>query len=183
MRSLEHARLVSIIPNRGVVVRKVDVPEALELYEVRAGLARTAGRLAATRATRAQLKFLSELHEKMNEAIEENDAVSFNRTNHSFHDNILSIAANARLQELDLSVRNEMQLYIRQGILGEAQMRISNAEHGQILAALKAGDSDAAGREFEQHILNGRQRMLENLRTGPGQRDRLGSAHPQRASD
>lgn len=170
VRSLEYARLVHIVPNRGVVVRKVDVPEALELYEVRAGLARTAGRLAAERATRIQLQSLAELYEKMEAAIDDNDPVTFSATNHLFHDSILSIASNARLQELDLSVRNEMQLYIRHGVLGEVQLKTSNQEHERILTALKARDANAAGLEFEQHILNGKQRMLENLRTGFGPR-------------
>lgn len=165
MRSLETARLVEIIPNRGVVVRTVDVPDALELYEVRAALASAAGRLAATRASKEQLQTLADLHAAMNEAISTNDLAAYTAANHAYHDSILAAASNSRLQEHDLSVRNEMQLYIRKGVLGPGQLKASNQEHGRILAALTEGDPDAAAREFEQHIVNGKQRMLENLRT------------------
>ncbi|AGT10652.1 GntR family transcriptional regulator [Paracoccus aminophilus] len=165
VRSLEHARLVEIIPNRGVVVRTVDVPDALELYEVRAALAMAAGRLAAIRASKEQLDALSALHAKMVAATEANDIPSYTAANHAFHDAIFTAASNSRLKEHDLSVRNEMQLYIRRGALGHAQLKASNLEHGRILAALIASDSEGAAREFEQHIANGKQRMLENLRS------------------
>ncbi|WP_136617933.1 MULTISPECIES: GntR family transcriptional regulator [Mesorhizobium] len=169
-RSLENARLVEIIPNRGVVVRTVDVPDALELFDVRAGLASAAGRLAAARATTEQLRSLAKLHEEMNDLVRGNDSVSYATANHAFHDAVMLASGNSRLQELDLTVRNEMQLYIRKGVLGEAQLKVSNLEHGRILNALKAADAEAAAREFELHILNGKQRMLESLRSSPARR-------------
>lgn len=165
MRWLEHARLVEIIPNRGVVVRTVDVPDALELYEVRAALASAAGRLAAARANTEQLEALAELHAKMGAAIEAEDLATYTSANHAFHDAIFTAASNSRLKEHDVSVRNEMQLYIRRGTLGRAQLKASHLEHGRIQAALVAADPELAAREFEQHIANGKQRMLENLRS------------------
>src|SRR5690349_7693980 len=49
LRLLERSGLVRIVPNRGAEVRKITLEEALDLYDVRAGLARVAGRLAASR--------------------------------------------------------------------------------------------------------------------------------------
>ena len=42
-------------------------------------------------------------------------------------------------------------------------MRMSNAEHAAFLKALAAGDAREAAQALERHVLNGRQRMLENL--------------------
>lgn len=55
MRRLEQSGLVTIVPNRGVFVRRVELKEVLDLFDVHAGLARSAGRLVATRITDAQL--------------------------------------------------------------------------------------------------------------------------------
>jgi hypothetical protein len=63
---------------------------------------------------------------------------------------------------MDLSVRNEMQLYIRLNVSSEAQLRVSYKEHGAIVAALVAGDCDACGAAFERHILNGKRRLLDS---------------------
>ena len=46
LRSLERSGLVRIIPNRGAEVRKVSLEAALDLYDLRASIARTVGRLA-----------------------------------------------------------------------------------------------------------------------------------------
>lgn len=170
MRSLETARLVEIVPNRGVVVRTVDVPDALELYEVRAALAGAAGRLAAQRVSKGQLEALAAHHARMEKAAVSGDLADYTTANHAFHDAILEASSNSRLQEHDLSVRNEMQLYIRKGVLGPSQLTASNNEHARILAALQQADPDRAAHEFEQHIVNGKQRMLENLRSAQPRR-------------
>ncbi len=166
IRALEHARLVTVVPNRGAIVRRVDLPDVLDLYDVRAGLARSAGRLLAARATNAQMTALRTLHERMRRAAATHSVAAFHSANRRFHDAILEFAGNARLREIDQSVRDELQLYIRRGSLGAAQLRASIAEHDAFLEAVSTGDADAAGHALEQHILNGRQRMLDNVQSG-----------------
>ncbi len=61
LRTLEYAGLVRIVPNRGAELRKLSMEEALNLYDLRAGLARAAARSAALRAERAEVKQLQEL--------------------------------------------------------------------------------------------------------------------------
>jgi DNA-binding GntR family transcriptional regulator len=90
-------------------------------------------------------------------------AATFYTANLRFHDLIFEFAGNTRLREIDQAVRKELQLFIRHGSLGDAQLRVSNAEHAAFLKAVRAGDAQEAGRILEQHVLNGRQRMLENL--------------------
>lgn len=161
VRALEEARLVDVIPNRGAVVRKLDLADALELFEVRAGLARAAGRLASLRASRGEIGELQRLHRLMEEAAAAGEATEFQRLNLQFHTALFDAAANKRLREIDLIVRNEMQLYIRQNVASDAQMRVSLAEHGSIVDSLKNGDCDACASAFERHILNGKQRAID----------------------
>ena len=61
------------------------------------------------------------------------------------------------------AVRNELQLYLRDAVVGPAQLKKSQAEHRAILDAIVEGDAEAAGAAFESHILAGKQRMLEYL--------------------
>jgi DNA-binding GntR family transcriptional regulator len=166
IRALEHARLVTVIPNRGAIVCRLDLPGVLELYDVRAGLARSAGRLLAMRATASQIATLQKLHEQMCRAASAHSVAAFHKANVKFHDAILEFAGNARLREIDQSVRHELQLYIRSGSLGDVQLRISNSEHAAFLKAVSTGDANGAGQVLEQHVLNGRQRMLDNLQRG-----------------
>lgn len=163
VRALEFAHLVTTVPNRGASVSCMDLEGVLELYDVRAGLARSAGRLFVTRATAAQIAVLQKLHEKMCAAAATGSAATFHAANLEFHDAIFKFAGNARLREIDQSVRNELQLCIRRGSLGSAQLRVSNSEHAAFLKAVASGDPWGAGQILERHVLNGRQRMLDNL--------------------
>jgi DNA-binding GntR family transcriptional regulator len=163
VRALEEARLVQVIANRGAHVRKLDLSEALELFDVRAGLARSAGRLAVLRGTRVQIKEIQNVHRRMGAAASSADLAKFHELNLRFHALLLEAAANARLREMDLAVRNEMQLYIRHNVSSETQLRLSCEEHGAILSALLAGDGDACGEAFERHILNGKRRLMDSV--------------------
>ena len=163
VRALEEARLVQVIANRGAHVRKLDLSEALELFDVRAGLARSAGRLAVLRSTRVQIKEIQDIHRRMGAATSSADPAKFHELNLRFHALLLEAAANLRLRELDLAVRNEMQLYIRQNVSSQAQLRVSYEEHDAIMSALLAGDEDACGAAFERHILNGKRRLMDSV--------------------
>ncbi len=163
VRALEETRLVQVVANRGAQVRKLDLSEALELFDVRAGLARSAGRLAVLRGTRAQIKEIQNIHRRMGAATSNADLAKFHELNLHFHALLLEAAANARLSEMDLAVRNEMQLYIRRNVSSEAQLRVSYEEHGAIMSALVAGDGDACGAAFESHILNGKRRLMDRV--------------------
>lgn len=160
-RALEEARLVEVVPNRGAIVRTLGLADALELFEVRAGLARAAGRLAALRAARPQIDTLRKLHRSMKQAASAADIAAFQRLNLDFHAAMFDIAANPRLRELDRMVRNEMQLYIRENVASEARMRISLNEHEAIVTALEEGDGEACSDVFERHILNGKKRLMD----------------------
>jgi DNA-binding GntR family transcriptional regulator len=161
VRSLEEARLIDVVANRGARVRKLEFGEALELFEVRAGLARSAGRLAVQRATRAQIRVIQDVHRDMIKAAERGQIGEFHSLNLRFHALMFESAANARLREMDLAVRNEMQLYIRSNVSSATQLKLSCAEHGAIVSALVDGDDERCGKAFETHILNGKKRLMD----------------------
>ena len=68
-RLLAEAGLVTMIHNRGAFVRQIKLEDVLHVYDVRAGLAHTAGRLAALRATESQVAELRSFWQRMEDAI------------------------------------------------------------------------------------------------------------------
>jgi len=163
LRSLEHAGLLVAILNRGVFVKKVGLADALHLYDVRAGLARVTGRLVAQHVSRQQLARLRATFERMDEAAAADDIAGFYEDNLSFHAQLLEYAGNPRLVALSETVRNELQLYLRDAVVGPARLRQSQAEHRLVLEAILAGNAEGAAAAFEAHILAGKQRMLDYL--------------------
>lgn len=163
LRALEHAGLLVAVPNRGVFVRKVALDDALHLYDIRAGLARVAARLLARRVTKTGLARLRATFERMERACAARDVATYYAGNLAFHSQLIEFAGNPRLTAMNESVRNELQLYLRNAVVGPAQLKESQAEHRAILEAIVKGGAERAGAAFEAHILAGKQRMLDNL--------------------
>jgi DNA-binding GntR family transcriptional regulator len=176
LRALEHVGLLVSIPNRGVFVKKVDLADALNLYDVRAGLARVTGRLVAQRASKAQAAKLRATFAKMERAARARDMGGFYSSNLLFHSQLIEFAGNPRLRAMSEAVRNELQLHLRDAVVGPAQLKKSQAEHRAVLDAVIEGDAEAAGAAFEAHILAGKQRMLEYLGSRGGVNALLGLA-------
>jgi DNA-binding GntR family transcriptional regulator len=163
LRSLELSGLVRIVPNRGAEVRKVSLEAALDLYDLRAGLARTAGRLAATRLETSEEARLMELMGQMEAALNAREGGTYHKLNGIFHDCLMSITKNPRLIDVNKTVEAELSLYLRKGVYTMAQMQLSHAEHSRLVEALRSGKVTESADLFESHILTGKQRMLDTV--------------------
>ncbi|MES2784167.1 MAG: GntR family transcriptional regulator [Pseudomonadota bacterium] len=165
LRSLERTGLVRIVPNRGAEVRKVSLEEAIDLYDVRAGIAHTAGRLATMRLEPAEEAELQRMMDDMGAALAARDGGKYSTLNQAFHQVLMAATKNPRLVALDKAVAAELSLYIRKGVYTTAQMHLSHGEHGVLLDALRNGRVAEAAAAFERHIMNGKERMMYTVRT------------------
>lgn len=163
VRGLEQAGLVRIIPNRGVFVRQVSMEETLDLYDVRAGLARAAGRLLARRASDEQIAELEALLEAMENARVAGDSNGYTELSESFHRKLILFGGNIRLASIAETLEKEIRLLHRRSMRGAERLRQSNQYHTRIIEAVRARDEDAAAAAFEDDILHGKRLMLESL--------------------
>jgi DNA-binding GntR family transcriptional regulator len=160
--------LVGFVRNRGAYVRRIGLEDALQLYEVRAGLARSAGRLLAMRASARDLRALDAIQAELVRAADGEDVGEYDRLNIAFHEALIAGAHNPQLVRFEHKVGRDIRLYLRRGVAAPHSLRISSREHQTILDAVRASDPEAAGAAFELHVLNGRQRMLEAATLRPG---------------
>ncbi len=163
VRRLEQSALVTIIPNRGVFIRQLALPEMFDLFDVHAGLARSAGRLVASRIGADQLKALEQCQFAMAAAFADSDIERYRDLNGRFHRDLFTFAGNARLTSLHEMIATELQLSRRHNLGTLHQLRCSVLEHGRILEGIRAGDEARTARAFEQHVLNGKSRMLDTV--------------------
>ena len=173
-RSLEQAGLVTIVPNRGVFVRNISLDEALNLYDVRAGLARAAGRLVAVNVTGPQIDALYALYDEMEQARNAHDHDAYYSANETYHSRLMEAAANPRLFAIDEGIAKELRNFTKRGVLGASRQRISNLQHRKILESVAIGDAEGAGYAYELHVITGKQRMLDSLSGDDGRRGGAG---------
>lgn len=160
-RALAELGLVELIPNRGVFIRRIARREAEELYDVRAGLFGLAARLLVRIVTDAQLAQLESLLDRMDAASQSLD--DYYPLNLQLHDQILAFTGNDRLIAAYHQVVKELHLFRARGLVQGGGLAVSNAEHRDIITALRARDSLRASEAAYQHVQGGKNRMLAIL--------------------
>ena len=163
LRTLEQANLVEVVHNRGVFVRKLEIKDALHLYDVRAALAYMAGKLLARRATAGQIQTLRSLHEAMEKVRLAKDTTSYAELNERFHATLMQFTGNPRLIEWAAGIDRELRQILRGGVAGPSRLRASNDQHLAIIEMIDSGDAQAAALAFEDHITSGKARALDSL--------------------
>ncbi len=83
--------------------------------------------------------------------------------NIEFHDLLIDAANNARARSVYSNLVKEMHLYRRRGLSIAANIARSIKEHEAVVAAVAAGDEEAAARAANRHIKSGLNRYMQIL--------------------
>lgn len=159
IRGLERSGLVVTVVNQGSYVRRVSVEEALELYDLRALLTGHACASIAEAPPPGAEARLAGLVARMEALAAADDAPGYYAANLEFHDALLALGSGPRSQRIYADLGNELHLFRRRALVAPEKMRESNAEHAAILAAIAAGDPQAARAAGEAHIRGGKRRF------------------------
>ena len=135
---------------RSLIVASLDHTQLAELYVVRGELEGLAARLAARHAAPEEVRVLRDMLDA-NQALV-NDPAALSRANRRFHKQIHLASHNRFLvRQLDL-VHRSMALLASTSLAAEGRGRGALEEHAVIVAAIEAGDGDAADRALRDHI-------------------------------
>jgi len=159
-KGLVQAGLLTAVPNRGVFVRKMDVREALEVYDIRAFLDQLIGQLAATHGSDEQIQELWDIHARLDKAVRADDFEAYYPENLAFHEKLLEMTGSRRLTTMYLSLVKELHLFRRKGLIQQGSMDVSNAEHALILEAIAHRDPVKAGLAMRNHVMTAKQRLM-----------------------
>jgi DNA-binding GntR family transcriptional regulator len=163
-RRLAADGVIEIVPNRGALVRRLSMREALELFEIRMALEALAARRAAgnmedgcarERFSRA-IAFIwkDEPRYSTGEYITENQA---------FHSAIYEAAANLELARLNSQLHLSLIMSQIRSALTSEIIGDSLTEHRRIAEAILAGDAAAAEKASNNHL----GRAMEFVHTMP----------------
>ncbi|HWD85303.1 MAG TPA: GntR family transcriptional regulator [Solirubrobacteraceae bacterium] len=144
--------LVTIVPRRGAVVRRLTRQEFIDAYQVREALESLAIRLAVPRLSFADREELHRMCEEMEDAAVSGDTDGFFEINRQFHAKLVHASGNQKLQEVHTQLVAQMARLMKKSVELRGGTQQSAAEHRGILAAVDAGDPDLAARLLEDHI-------------------------------
>lgn len=164
VRALEGSGLVTSVRNRGFFVRRLEVREVREVYDVRAALFGLAGRLLAERVTDEQLDRLNEFVTTMDEAAARRDFEAYYPLNLAFHEFILDSAGNATLADQYRNFVKKLLLFRARSLVQGGGLAVSNREHREMLAAIAARDPSWAHEAHWRHVASAKDRLLAVVR-------------------
>lgn len=159
-RRLQTDGILEFTPWRGVIVAELNEKQIIELYAMRKVLEGTAAALAALNATDDQLADLEMLIEH---AEGETDPQMLADLNRDFHQAIFDAADNRYLLHALQSLRNPMALLSKTTYSVPDRPVTAQAEHRQIVDAIRQGDTGAAEKLGYGHIANAEQARFRLL--------------------
>ncbi len=160
-RLLEESGLIYQEKNRGAFVRVVELSEASELYDVRAGLDATAGRQLAQRINAEQLLVLRQLTDQM-KRVDSHDVAQFHRLNLEFHDQIIAMTGNLTLIETYRKLAKRLTLFRKRNLMAAMAIPHFAQEHTAIVDMLERRDALGCAEALYTHAQGGHQRMLHD---------------------
>ena len=167
LRRLCGEGLVRIEANRGTFVAELSHAEIAEIFDLRAVLEGHATALAALNAKTADLEELSEIASDIDKLLREETQPEgqlfsrFQASNTRFHCTILRASGSRRLQAMSTALLELPLVTLKlRSWPGEVSVGRSNAEHWDIIEALRARDPVLSRLRLQAHILSTRPRGL-----------------------
>ena len=150
LRELAAEGLVTAIPNKGTVVTSVSAEEARQLYQVRSALEGLAGRLFVANATAAQRKALARAMERIERQAAK--GIPILAAKDAFYDVLFEGGGNEALRSVVGGLHARVSVLRSLSLSVPGRLEHSLAELRAIVAAVQAGDADAAAAACSRHV-------------------------------
>jgi len=154
--------LVEYIPHRGAFVKKLSVPEIIELYYIRAALAGTAARLATGKLSEEQKQELLRLCDLMEDHLSRGEYQKMLDVNYKFHSTIYQAAQSPRLESLILQYYRLSTPYRALGLELPGRYAEICQEHRSIAQALVDEGRERAEFYAREHHFNTARRIAKS---------------------
>ncbi len=153
LMQLSATGLVEMRPRRGAVVADPAPQRLYEMFEVMAELEGMAGALAARRHTETDRAALLAAHDRCLAAGREGDTDAYYYENETFHLAVYAASHSAFLEEQCRSLHRRLRPYRRLQLRVRNRLDASAREHGAAMAAILAGDGEAARAALRAHVV------------------------------
>ena len=152
---LVHLDFVDRQPNRGIVVKRRQLSEILQLFEIREVNEGLCARLAVGGVSRSSWQDLVELFDApMAAIVERNDLHAYVANYEELRTRLIEAAASQTLANLLRWLYDMTDIFVRRILLASDRTQYGLRDHRALLAALRAGDAAEAERLRRQTIAN-----------------------------
>jgi len=166
MKRLEQYGFVARLPVRGIIVKKVSEEDVNEAFGIRAALESYAAYQACEHANDELIASLEDIIEASYRALKKGDLEKVMDLNTRFHDMMYRAAKSDMLYKLIQTFIEYIARYRKPLLSSESNAVVSLEGHKAMLDAMRRGDKENVERIVKSHILQGRNFILQEMRSG-----------------
>ena len=166
MNRLQAEGLIVRRPRRGFVVLSLDIPEIIEIFELRMVLEQHAIDTATRLRTEADVRAVEELLLAM-EALDPAAETFFTAwldLNRAFHGRLIASARRHRLATVTANFRDTVEPYVRIESIMTSDFDDASREHREIFDAFQECAPNRAGALARDHCLSTMNRLIDGIR-------------------
>jgi DNA-binding GntR family transcriptional regulator len=170
LRRLEAEGLLRFVPHQGAFVTAWSVQDAEDIFELRAMLEGYGARLAAGKATNADVSELRLLAEAQCKEASERSPGYLERIadlNSKFHRHLLQVASSARLEATLVTISSAPLVLQTFRDYDDDDLNRSAHHHLEIVEAIDAGDAAWAESVMHSHVMAARRAFRSKHRADP----------------
>ena len=142
---LEIEGFVTILPRRGVTVKKLTLQEIKDSYEIVGALEGSVILNEFDKITASHVTHMEKLNDEQKAALENEDYENYYKLNLNFHNIFNSLSDNKTMMQLITPFKQRLYDFPRRGYIKEWEMNNCD-EHDQFIDLVKKGDREGAAR-------------------------------------
>lgn len=163
LSKLEHEHLVDRHPQKGYVVRALNLKDVSDIYDLRTALEVVAAEEAATRMRDTDRKRLSHLLKEVDVLIKKGEKARVLALEQEFHMRIMEATGNWFLTEILGSIFDRIWMIQNVNILTSDHLMYAHKQHMEIYNALEKGDSLKSAALMKKHLKFTKKFVLSRL--------------------
>jgi len=152
INKLSSEGFVKIIPNKGIIVKEINIDDLQEILHIRAFLDGLIAKLTAKKINDKEIVNMMEIINKMEYAVKRDDRLTYNDLDIQFHDFLLNITENNKLKEIYNNLIVHTHKFRIRTLKIPDRMGKSLKEHREIALKVKERNPDEANRVSQEHI-------------------------------
>lgn len=152
LRHLETEGLVEVVPQQGPAVARIDAGQAAQIYEIRAMLEALGARAAAERATKSDVKALRAANADIQAAFAGGHGREVLKATSDWYELMFRIADKPMAWQVVQGLNARISQLRAVTVSQPGRAADAGAEMDRIIAAIAAGDGDAAAKASLDHL-------------------------------
>lgn len=144
IQRLARENLITVLPQRGILIAEMDIQQQLKLIETRRVVERLICSSAAKRATPIEREQFTRIADEFTEQAEQNDGVSFMRTDREFNELCLKAARNEFAEGAMRLMHGLSRRFFYHNYQNSVDLPLIARQHAKVAECISSGKADEA---------------------------------------